>query len=197
MSELKPAPKEQAPAAVPKRVQAKANAVKKKPWWQKFRETFFAETAASVGSYLWKDVLLPAIKKLVADAGTNAINMAIYGEQRARVNGQTHVSQSSVYAGRNQIRPNYNRSNRYNAIMENCPPCDKGLLIDIMNEIQDYLASYGQISVQALNQILPVELTFPTAYTDQNWGWSNLNYNCIVQVAGGWVLDLPPARPLQ
>lgn len=181
-----------------KRIEAKEGAIKKKPFWKRVKETFFAETAKNVGNYLWKDVMLPALKKLIADSSMNAINMAIYGEQRPinRVNGAN--SQSSVYAGRSMInRQVYNRSNRYQSIMENCPPCEKSLLIDIMDEIQDMIATYGHISVEDLSQILPVELSFQTVHTDRNWGWTNLNYNCIVSVPGGWILDLPPARSLQ
>ena len=183
---------------VPNRIKAKEGAIKKKPLWKRVKETFFAETARSVGIYLWKDIMLPAIKKLVDDAGANAIHMAIYGEQKPlRPNQSSYPIQSSIYTGRSLMQRSYNRSNHYQSIMANCPPCDKELLEDIMDEVIGTIATYGKISVETLSQILPVELTFDTVHTDRNWGWTNLNHNCIVPVPGGYILDLPPAKPLQ
>lgn len=195
MSELKRTP---APNVKPKQIQAKEGAVKKQPLWKRMKESLFEEGIKNVGLYLWKDVLLPAIKKLLVDGANNAINMAVYGENRSlyRNIGQTHTSQSSIYAGRSG-QYQYNRANRYQNIMDHCPPCDKDLLLDIIHEAMDWIAQYGKISVEIFRQILPRELAFDTVYTDQNWGWFDLNENCIVSVPGGYILDMPPAKPLQ
>lgn len=183
----------------PKRMVAKGK-VKKKPLWKRVKDTFFVETAQSVGSYLWNDVLLPAIKKLLADAGTNAINMAIFGETRPRgySDGRTHVYNQLSYANQaSRRRPYYNMASRYDHILEGCfleSADDAYMARDlIMNEI----LTYGRLSVLTLSQIVPDELIFDTAYTDSQWGWTSLNGDAILQrVPSGWTISLPPAKPL-
>lgn len=183
----------------PKRMVAKGK-VKKKPLWKRVKDTFFVETAQSVGSYLWNDVMLPAIKKLLADAGTNAINMAIYGESRPRYanDGRTHVSNQASYANQaNRRRPYYNMASRYDHILEGCflESTDDAYMVRdlIMHEID----TYKRLSVLTLSQIVPDELIFDTAYTDSQWGWTSLNPEAILQrVPSGWTISLPPAKPL-
>ena len=188
------------PDCQPKRVEAKDGTVKKKSFLRRLKEAFFVETAKSVGVYLWQDVMLPAIKKLVADSATNAINMAIYGESRARTydNSRPHTSNSSIYSGRAASQRNayYNRSNRYQSILEGSLFTYRDVPLEIIHEAMDWIEKYGCISVETFNQILPPQLAFETVHTDQNWGWTSLNENCVVMVSGGWTIDLPPAKPL-
>lgn len=205
MSELTKTPQPQQPKKPPerpKRIVAKEGTFKEKTLWQRIRETFFAKTAKDVGTYLWKDVMLPAIKKLVVDGANNAVNMAIYGDDRAQyrnIVGQNHVGQSSVYSGRAAMQRQYDRSNRYNCVLQHCRPCnDKLLLQQLIDDMNDWMYNHsGKISVEDLSYMVPDEWVFPVVYTDANWGWTNpLNYNCIISDVGGYILDLPPARPL-
>lgn len=206
MSELKKTtPQQQQPQKPqerPKRLVAKEGTFKEKTLWQRIRETFFAKTARDVGNYLWKDVMLPAIKKLVADGATNAVNMAIYGDDRAQyrnMSAQNHISQSSVYSGRAATQRQYDRGNRYNCVLQNCRPCqDKLLLQQLVDDMNDWMYNHGgKVSVEDLSYMVPDEWVFPVVYTDNSWGWTSpLNYNCIVSDVGGYILDLPPARPL-
>lgn len=187
------------PDSRPKRIEAKDGVIKKKPFWKRVKDALFVEGAKSVGLYLWNDVMLPAIKKLVADAGTNAINMAVYGDSRPRYrdDGRTHVGNSSIYTGRAASqRPNYNRSNRYDTILEDSLFAYKDVPLEIIQEAMEWIQNYGKISVETFNQILPPQLAFEVVHTDRNWGWTSLNENCVVAVPGGWTIDLPPARPL-
>ncbi len=187
------------PDRKPRQVQAKDGVVRKKPFWKRLKEALFVENSKSVGLYLWQDVILPAIKKLVADSATNAINMAVYGDSRPRYNNGsgTHVSNSSVYSGRAASQRNYyNRTNRYQSLLEGCVFSYKDVPLEIIHEAMDWIQEYGYISVETFNQILPPQLSFETVHTDRNWGWNSLNENCVVMIPGGWTIDLPPARPL-
>jgi len=196
------APKEKqlkkVPDHAPTRVQAKQGTIKKKPFWKKIKEALFVEGARSVGLYLWQDVMLPAIKKLVADSATNAINMAVYGDSRPRYSNGTHTGNSSVYSGRaaNQSRAYYNRTNRYQTILNGVIFSHSDVPMQIIQEAMAWIEEYGCISVETFNQILPPELAFDVVHTDRNWGWTSLNENCVVNTPGGWMIDLPPAKPL-
>ena len=82
------------------RVVAKGK-IKKKPLWKRVKETFFMEDLKNVGSYIWGEVIRPAIMKLIDDAASNAIHMAVWGDKYPKGqygNNRTHVSNASSYA---------------------------------------------------------------------------------------------------
>ena len=184
----------------PERVTTKGK-VKKKSLWKRFKETFFAEDAKSVGKYLWTEVIRPAIIKLIDDAGTNAVHMAVYGDKYPRNgqnNGRTHVSYQSQYAqNANNKRPYYNIASRYDHILEGCFLEDTDDAYACRDAIMAEINAYHRLSVLTLSQIVPEQLMFDTAYPDSQWGWTSLNPEAILQrVPSGWTISLPPAKPL-
>ena len=205
MSELKKTDPTKKPPEHPKRREAKPGTFKQKSFWQKMKTTFFAKTAKEVADYLWNDVLVPAIKKTLADTTINAINMTIFGNDRGMYrngNNGTHAGNSSVYAGRNAMNSQqYNRSNRYSSLPPNCPLCTDRLMLEgVIDEINEWMTNHGgRFSVENLSYVVPDEMCFPVVYTDRNWGWTRpLTYACVVEVnPGEYVLSLPPANPLQ
>ena len=50
---------------------------------RKLANIFISEDAANVKSYVFMDVLVPAIKKAISDIVTNGIDMILYGETRS------------------------------------------------------------------------------------------------------------------
>ena len=62
---------------------------KKKSEVRKFADVFVAEDMASVGSFIFNDVVVPAIKKLIYDAGKNALEMMDREAWRAAIHGVT------------------------------------------------------------------------------------------------------------
>ena len=51
---------------------------RKKPAAQKLTDIFISEDAANVKSYIFMDVLVPAIKKAISDIVTDGIEMILY-----------------------------------------------------------------------------------------------------------------------
>lgn len=208
MSELKKTtPQQQQPQKPqerPKRLVAKEGTFKEKTLWHRIRETFFAKNAKDVSQHVWRETVVPAFQRLLVDSVNNMANRAVYGDDTSKYRNfvtsqQTHISQSSVYSGRAATQRQYDRSNRYNCVLQNCRPCqDKLLLQQLVDDMNDWMYNHGgKVSVEDLSYMVPDEWVFPVVYTDANWGWvSPLNYNCIVSDVGGYILDLPPARPL-
>lgn len=204
--ELKQTPKvtsevQKVPDRTPKRIEVQDGAIKKKPFWKRVRDTFFVDDCKSIAEHVWKKILVPSIKKLIYDSANQALGQAVYGDNAPNANWQNantrHVDNSSVYAGRSYASRNdaiYNRANRYNTILEGCLFAYKDVPIEIIREAMSWIADFGFISVETFNQMLPAQLAFDTAYTDRDWGWYSLNENCVVQVPGGWTIDLPPCK---
>ena len=57
--------------------------IKKKTEMQKFADAFISEDASKVKSYIFTDVLIPAVKKVVSDIVKDSIDMLLYGEVRS------------------------------------------------------------------------------------------------------------------
>ena len=198
MSEIQRTPKDGTDVKkTPKRIETTDGSMQKKPFWKRLKEAMFMETVKSVGNYLWKDIFIPSIKKLLDDSGSNAIHMMLYGDTKPNYPGRTHVENASVYSGRavGHREPYYNRTNRYQSILEGNLFTYRETAYGIIHEAMDWIHEYGFISVEVFNQILPPQLAFETVHTDADWGWYELNDNCVVQVPGGWTIDLPPAKP--
>ena len=65
---------------------------KKKGEMQKFADVFISEDVGNVKSYIFMEVLVPAVKKAISDIVTNGVDMILYGETRQKKNTTTKVS---------------------------------------------------------------------------------------------------------
>ena len=108
-------------AATQKEVEKRAEKVvkgtvktKKKNGVGKLTDIFISEDAANVKSYVFMDVLVPAIKKAVCDIVVDGINMILFGDtgRGKRSGGSANtVSYSSYYGnGRGNEGNNVHRS---------------------------------------------------------------------------------------
>ena len=57
---------------------------KKKGEMQKFADVFISEDVGNVKSYIFMEVLVPAVKKAISDIVTNGVDMILYGETRQK-----------------------------------------------------------------------------------------------------------------
>lgn len=191
------------PSAHPKQVVISEEdaKIKKPSFWKRVRDTFFMESASSVGRYLWNDVMLPAIKKLLVDSVNNAANRAVYGERyRNSAPSNGFAANSSVYQGRasgyyDRTDSRYDRGNLYNRVLEGSIFTYEETALEIIHRAMEWISDYGFISVSDFNYILPKQLQFNVSHTDVGWGWYSLNENCVQPVPGGWTIDMPPAKP--
>ena len=79
---------------------------KKKSGLTKFTDAFIQEDAENVKSYIFMEVLVPALKKAISDVVTNGIDMILYGEMgRSKKNSPgSKVSYRSYYEDRRDDR---------------------------------------------------------------------------------------------
>ena len=68
--------------------------VKKKSEISKFADVFIAEDARNVKSYIFGDIIVPAIKKLVGDIVKDGIEMILWGGTSQRSSGQPRPCRS-------------------------------------------------------------------------------------------------------
>lgn len=164
---------------------------------RKLADIFISEDISSVKSYIFMDVLVPAIKKAIYDIVTNGIDMFLYGG--------TGKNKSSSNSGKVSYRNYYDQKNNCssyrgseNTVSRNAFDYDD-LVFDTRGEAEaakqqmyDIVAHYGIVTVADLyemaNQSAP--------YTAQKYGWMDVSGTETVRVRDGYKLKLPRAIPI-
>lgn len=175
---------------------------KKKSEIEKMKDNIISPEASGLQSYIFGDVLVPALKKLMSDIVKDGIDILLYGDTRRSdrdrdrdrySNGATYVSYRS-YSDRDKSDRERRRDSRYTydykeLIFDNCKDAD-----DVLETLKDILDGYDAVSVGDLYDAVGMEHN----YTDNDYGWTSLRTAEVVRVRGGdYMLRLPKAKPLR
>lgn len=171
---------------------------KKKSELQKFAGIFISEDAANVKSYIFMDVLVPAIKKAVSDIVTDGIDIILYG-------GSGKTKRSSTNASRVSYRSYYdnpNNDHRYDVPAarsritaynyDDITIPSRSEAEDVLARMEETIAEYGVVSVGDYYDLVGVTGN----YTDNKYGWTSLRTADIVRSNGGYMIRLPKAIPI-
>lgn len=168
---------------------------------RKLMNTFISEEAANVKTYVFMDVLVPAIKKAISDIVTNGIDMILYGETRGhRGSSGSKVSYRSYYDdrnGRGSARSSYEsgRANGGNTRFDydDVTFTSRRDAIAVREELYAISSEYGFARVLDLYDLANITAD----YTASNYGWFHLDNVDVIQLRNGeWTLKLPKAMPI-
>ena len=164
---------------------------KKKGGLHKFTDVFISEDAGNVKSYIFMDVLVPAIKKAISDIVTNGIEMMLYGESgRKKSSNASRISYRDYYKDDRQPRERGLARSNYDfddIILDN-----RGEAEDVLICMNDIIENYGLVSVADFYDLVGVTGN----YTDNKYGWSDIRSANVVRVYDGYMIKLPRALPL-
>ena len=163
---------------------------------RKLADIFISEDISNVKSYIFMDVLVPAIKKAIYDIVTNGIDMFLYGGSGKGRNNQpgSKVSYRNYYEQKNNVgyraSDNARQSNvfDYDDIVFN----NRGEAEAALQQMKDIIARYGIVTVNDLYEMTPLS----APYTSQKYGWMDVSNVDIVRVRDGYILKLPRAVPI-
>lgn len=176
--------------------------VQKKSLGRKFRELFIEADFKSVVHYVIYEVVLPAARNTIVDASTKGVERMMYGESAVRrrsygpgtrITYNTPIYRGSSYGdprARNIAPPVSGRplrNSRDDIILASRE--EASLVLERMNDIID---QFEVVSVADLNDLVGV----PSSHVDNKWGWQYLGDVQIRQLREGFLLDLPPADPI-
>lgn len=169
---------------------------KKKSGLLSLKNEIIAEDASNVGSYIVKDVLIPAARNIIIDIITDSANM-IFGGGTGNRSGRRSGNSAPYVSYRNYSEPR-NRSSE-NTVSRQRFDCDDivfaskqdaeavlGQMIDIMNNYD------GVVTVADLYDL--ADLTQP--YTSNRYGWTSLRSASTQRVRDGYILKLPKPMPI-
>jgi hypothetical protein len=171
--------------------------VKKKSEIRKFADVFISEDVTNVKSYIFSDVLVPAVKKLISDIVQDGVEMFLFGGarrdgKRSKGYRADYVSYND-YSGRRDSRrhveePRSRSAYRYDEIVLET----RGEAEDVLTRMDELIDMYGSVAVADLYDLVGITGN----YTDNKYGWTNIRNAEAVRVRDGYVLKLPKALPL-
>lgn len=168
---------------------------KKKGEIHKFADIFISEDAGNVKSYIFMDVLIPAVKKAISDIVTNGIDMILYGESgRTKKNsGASKISYRSYYDRENEGKRDRGYSTGKmtydydDIILDN-----RGEAEEVLLKMDELIDNYGLISVADFYDLVGVT----GDYTANKYGWTDIRSAKVLHVRDGYMIKLPRALPL-
>lgn len=167
---------------------------KKKSGLTKFTDAFIQEDAENVKSYIFMEVLVPALKKAISDVVTNGIDMILYGEMgRSKKNSPgSKVSYRSYYEDRRDDRRYAPTRQRAGYDYDDIILPNRGEAEEVLSRMDELIATYGLVSVADLYDLVGIA----GSYTDNKYGWTDIRNASVVRVRDGYVIKLPRALPL-
>lgn len=170
----------------------------KKGLGKRFSENFLGDDSKNVGTYVLYDVFIPAAKETIVEMVKSAIEMLMFGERRNRSrssSGGSYTSYGSYFKtpdrrpdGRREISRQGRARHDFDEIMIS----DRGEAEKVLFHLYDLCEDYGMASVADFYDLVGIDSNF----TDQKYGWTDLRGVTVERVRGGYIIDLPRAKPL-
>lgn len=160
---------------------------KKKNGLQKISNVFIPEDVENVKSYIFEDIIVPAVKDIILDAVR-----VFLGVDKRTGNGSTasKVSYRSYYEKENR-RDRTNRTRTGydydDVILDN-----RGEAEEVLSKMDELISTYGLVSVADFYDLVGITCN----YTDNNYGWTDIRSASVIRVRDGYMIKLPKALPL-
>lgn len=160
---------------------------------RKLMNVFISEDAANVKTYVFMDVLVPAIKNAIYDIVTNSLDMSLFGGSKNRKHSSSggRVSYKSYYdekRGRGDSEPRLRTRFDYDDIIFST----RVEVEAVREQMDEVIERYGFVTVADMYDM--ADLTAP--YTAGKYGWTNIRSAEPVRVRDGYILKLPKAMPI-
>lgn len=163
---------------------------KKKSGLQKITNVFVPEDVEDVKSYIFEDIVVPAVKDIILDA-VKAV-LGVNGSSRGKGSTASKVSYRKYYDDRERrdysgvirTRSGYEYDD---VIIEN-----RGEAEDVLSRMDELISTYGLVSVADFYDLVGISGN----YTDNKYGWTDIRSASVVRVRDGYMIKLPKALPL-
>ena len=167
---------------------------KKKSEISKLADVFVPGDVENIKSYVFMDVLVPAIKKAISDIVTNGIDMILYGETgRHDKRSRSKVSYSQYYDDRDRRRSDDRPRTKTRFDFEDLVFDSKGDAEYVREEMNNVIEEYGFVTVADMYDMAGEE----QPYTSNKFGWTSIRSAETVRMRdGGYIIKLPRPMPI-
>lgn len=177
---------------------------RKTPISKRFSKMFFGGDAKTAGKAIVFDVMVPAAKDLMVEAGSQLVERMIYGETRRRRGAPPTFFQPQ----RSQLPTNYTgysspttasrqpqisrRARQQHDFDEIIMPSRQDAEA-VLSQMYELLSKWEGVSIADLYTMVGIRAT----HVDNKWGWTNLDGAGVAKLrGGGFLLELPEPRPI-
>lgn len=178
---------------------------RKKSIGKRFAEHFGGGSLRNAGPVVIFEILIPAAKDMIVEAGKAAIDGMVYGEDhvsRRRSgrsgNDRSFINYQSRYApgGRREREEPKQLSRRSRALhdFDDIILDSKAEAEEVIDQLFELISKYEVATVADLYKMVGVDSEF----TDQKWGWTDIRGAGASRIrGGGYLLDLPRPEHLE
>lgn len=173
--------------------------VKKQSLLKKFTRYIVEDTIESAKERTFMDIVVPGIKTLIFDTGTEILDQLLFGGEgdlrssRRRSEGRSKTSYSRYYDEKNR------KSSKRESYREMANDPDD-IIMDtrkearnVLEELDRVIDRYGQASIADFYDIVGVT----SDWTDSRYGWTRLDGAGIRSVRDGFLIILPRTEVLE
>ena len=162
---------------------------KKKNGLQKITNVFVPEDVDDVKSYIFEDIVVPAVKDIILDA-VRAF-LGVNGTSRGRSSTSSKISYRKYYDDRDR-RDSAPTRTRTGYDYDDIILETRGEAEDVLERMEELIDMYQLVSVADFYDLVGVSGN----YTDNKYGWTNVRNASVVRVIDGYMIKLPKALPL-
>lgn len=163
---------------------------KKKSGLQKITNVLVPEDADDVKSYIFEDIVVPAVKDIILDA-VRAF-LGVNGNSRGKSSSASKVSYRKYYDDRERRDSGSGNRTRSGYEYDDIILDNRGEAEDVLSRMDELIATYGVVSVADFYDLVGITGN----YTDNKYGWSDIRNASVVRVRDGYMIKLPKALPL-
>lgn len=163
---------------------------KKKSGLQKITNVFVPEDVDDVKSYIFEDIVVPAVKDIILDA-VRAF-LGVNGSSRGKTSSASKVSYRKYYDDRERRDSGSGNRTRSGYEYDDIILDNRGEAEDVLSRMDELIDTYGVVSVADFYDLVGITGN----YTDNKYGWSDIRNASVVRVRDGYMIKLPKALPL-
>lgn len=165
----------------------------------RLKQIFIGGDAQSVGNYILMDIVIPTVKDLIFDIGSQGLQKTLYGDSRPASRNVVSRIAGAGYTAYNRAqqapinRPDPRMVQSRNEVRT--PPAFDNIILEtraeaehVIDQLVQLIGKYEQASVTDLYDLLGE----PSVYTHNRWGWQDIQGMGVQYTRGGYLLELPP-----
>lgn len=170
---------------------AKVKMVKKKPWYKRFLNACLADDSQDIKHYILVDTVLPAIKNMIFDTFSGALEMSLFGtcsgsRNKCKNGSKSYVTYSGIYSN-NRNRSARSSEERSKKSINDIFFSSRGDAEEVLSTMIEMIDTYDEVSVGSLYQLVGITPDF----TDDKYGWTNLSTASVSRNRDGYYINLP------
>ena len=161
---------------------------------KKLARSFIAEDLSTVANSVWKETIVPTVKKLIWEGFSNALGMTLGIDiPKRRLSGSENDYHGYYRSKADERKPvRYEPREYFN--LDDVEFDYKSDAVNTINELEDIIREYGKAKVSDFYE--KIGKTAPS--TAFNYGWYSLEAARVIQNYNGtWSIEFPKIKPIE